>query len=149
MDIEVHLDKVKKIIKDSKNPDEAMNSIVSYLEQNFSHYSWVGIYLVDGDNLILGPWKGPASTEHVKIPIGKGICGAAASSGKIELIPNVELDSRYLACFPSTKSEIVVPIKKDDKVLGEIDIDSDEINAFNEEDSKFLDNVAKLIVEIL
>lgn len=149
MESEVHLNKIKEIIKDSKNAEEAMNSIVGYLEENFIHYSWVGIYLVDGDDLILGPWKGPASTEHGKIPIGKGICGTAAASGKIELIPNVKLDSRYLACFPSTKSEIVVPIKKEDKVLGEIDIDSDRINAFNEEDSKFLEKVAELLAKIL
>jgi L-methionine (R)-S-oxide reductase len=105
----------------------------------------VGIYLVEGDELVLGPWKGPHATEHVRIPIGQGICGAAAASGRTELVDDVAADSRYLACFPTTRSEIVVPIAYEGRVVGEIDIDSDEPAAFGEQDRAFLERVAVLV----
>jgi GAF domain-containing protein len=109
------------------------------------HYSWVGIYLVEGDDLVLGPWKGPEATEHVRIPVGEGICGAAAASGQTEVVDDVNADPRYLACFPSTRSEIVVPIAYEGQVVGEIDIDSDQPAAFGEDDRAFLERVAQLI----
>jgi GAF domain-containing protein len=81
----------------------------------------------------------------VRIPIGQGICGAAAASGRTEVIDDVELDPRYLVCFPSTRSEIVVPISYEGRVVGEIDINSDRPAAFGEEDRAFLERVALLI----
>ena len=125
----------------------SLQKIVDYLHDNFNHYSWVGIYIVKGNDLILGPWKGLNATEHTKIPIGKGICGSAAATGKTEIIDDVCSDSRYLSCFLSTKSEIVVPIKKGYKVIGEIDIDSDKIAAFNKKDSLFLQKIADMLSE--
>jgi putative methionine-R-sulfoxide reductase with GAF domain len=100
---------------------------------------------VKGNHLILGPWKGKQATEHTKIPIGKGICGSAAASGKTEIISDVHSDKRYLACFVTTKSEIVVPIKKDGIILGEIDIDSDIKSAFTKEDRVFLEKIADML----
>ena len=102
------------------------------LHDDFDHYSWVGIYLVEGDDLVLGPWKGPQATEHVRIPVGQGVCGAAAASGETEIVDDVNADPRYLACFPSTRSEIVVPIAHEGRVVGEIDIDSDRPAAFGD-----------------
>ena len=113
------------------------------------HYSWVGLYRVEGEELVLGPWRGPQATGHVRIPIGVGICGAAAASGKTEIVPEVGADSRYLACFPSTRAEIVVPIKDGQEVLGEIDIDSDIPAAFSEEDRELLEEVARLVAAAL
>jgi GAF domain-containing protein len=127
------------------DPKKVLSEVVDFLYQHFDHYSWIGIYLVDGDDLVLGPWRGSAATEHTKIPIGKGICGAAAETGKTELIDDVNSDSRYLSCFVSTKSEIVVPIKKNGKVIGEIDIDSDKKNAFNKADAEFLEKIADML----
>ena len=124
---------------------KVLDEVVEFLFKNFDQYSWVGIYLVEGNDLVLGPWKGPHATEHTRIPIGKGICGSAAATGKIELIDDVNADNRYLACFVSTKSEIVVPIKKDGKILGEIDIDSDKKNAFIEKDKVFLEKIADML----
>jgi L-methionine (R)-S-oxide reductase len=118
---------------------------VDVLHDGLEHYSWVGIYLVEGDELVLGPWKGPQATEHVRIPVGQGICGAAAASGRTEVVDDVDADPRYLACFPSTRSEIVVPIRYEGRVLGEIDIDSDRPAAFTEDDRAFLERVALLI----
>ena len=113
--------------------------------QEIEHYSWVGIYLVDGDDLVLGPWRGPQATEHVRIPVGQGVCGAAAASGETEIVDDVNADPRYLACFASTRSEIVVPIAHDGRVVGEIDIDSDRPAAFGDEDRELLERVAVLL----
>jgi len=128
----------------SKSSD-VVSDAIDFLYKNFKHYSWIGIYITKGDFLILGPWKGKQATEHTKIPIGKGICGSAAASGKTEIISDVSSDERYLACFVSTKSEIVVPIKKEGKILGEIDIDSDIIGAFSKEDKEFLEKIAEML----
>jgi L-methionine (R)-S-oxide reductase len=122
-----------------------LQTVVDLLHDRVEHYSWVGIYLVEGDDLVLGPWKGPEATEHVRIPVGQGVCGAAAASGQTEVVDDVNADPRYLACFPSTRSEIVVPISREGRVIGEIDIDSDQPAAFGGADREFLERVAGLM----
>ena len=122
-----------------------LQAAVDVLHDRVEHYSWVGIYLVEGDDLVLGPWKGPQATEHVRIPVGQGVCGAAAASGETEIVDHVDADPRYLACFPSTRSEIVVPIAREGRVVGEIDIDSDRPAAFGADDRAFLERVAELL----
>ena len=133
--------KINEIILENEGSG-ILNDIVDFLHKNFDKYSWVGIYIVREDTLVLGPWKGKQTTEHIQIPIGSGVCGSAAKSGKTELVPDVNKDDRYLACFVSTCSEIVVPIKKKGEVIGEIDIDSDVPNAFDNKDVIFLEKIA-------
>ena len=125
-----------------------LQEVVDVLHDRVEHYSWVGIYLVEGDDLVLGPWKGPAATEHVRIPVGQGVCGAAAATGQTEVVDDVNADPRYLACFPSTRSEIVVPIARDGRVIGEIDIDSDSPAAFGDADREFLERVAESVAHL-
>ena len=125
-----------------------LQTVVDLLHDRVEHYSWVGVYLVEGDDLVLGPWKGPEATEHVRIPVGQGVCGAAAASGETEVVDDVNSDPRYLACFPSTRSEIVVPISRDGRVVGEIDIDSDQPAAFGDADRDFLERVAGLMADL-
>jgi L-methionine (R)-S-oxide reductase len=139
------LEAVERILNRGGDADNVLRQVVDVLHDRCGHYTWVGIYFVEGDDLVLGPWKGPQATEHVRIPIGQGICGAAAASGQTEIVDDVNADPRYLACFPSTRSEIVVPIAYQGKVVGEIDIDSDEPAAFTEDDRVFLERVATLI----
>ena len=124
---------------------ELLQQIVDVLYEGFEKYSWVGIYLVRGDELILGPWRGVQATEHTRIPLGRGVCGAAATSGKTEVVDDVSQDTRYLSCFVTTRSEIVVPIKRGQRILGEIDIDSEEPAAFNADDVVFLEKVADML----
>ncbi len=116
---------------------------VQILRDNFAAYSWVGVYLVDGDNLALEAFAGDRATEHVTIPIGKGICGAAAQTGETITVDDVSQDPRYLMFFPPTRSEIVVPITTSKGVIGEIDIDSDKLAAFSRKDREFLEQAAK------
>ncbi len=130
-------------IRRAHDVEEAARLVVAELSVRVPHYSWVGIYWLEGEDLVLGPWAGPEATEHTRIPVGSGVCGAAAASGRTEIAADVSKDDRYLACFPSTRSEIVVPIKgPDGGVIGEIDIDSDRLAAFTRDDVETLEGIA-------
>ena len=118
-------------------------AMVKFLNTMVPSYTWVGIYAVDGTDLVLDAWSGPSATEHTRIPIGKGVCGFAAKAGRTEIVSDVSKDPRYLMCFLSTKSEIVVPITKQGAVVGEIDIDGDQLDAFSSLDREFLEAVAR------
>ena len=133
---------IDRILDRGGSDVEVLQGVVDVLHDRIDHYSWIGIYLVDGDNLVLGPWQGPQATEHVRIPVGQGVCGAAAASGETEVVDDVNADSRYLACFASTRSEIVVPIAHEGRVVGEIDIDSARPAAFGDEDREFLERIS-------
>jgi L-methionine (R)-S-oxide reductase len=139
------LEAIRRILDRRGDADDVLRQVVAVLQERFEDYSWVGIYLVEGNDLVLGPWQGPEATEHVRIPVGQGVCGAAAATGVTEVVDDVNADPRYLACFPSTRSEIVVPISYEAQVVGEIDIDSDRPAAFDADDREFLESAAALI----
>jgi L-methionine (R)-S-oxide reductase len=120
--------------------------VVRVLHRERLHYNWVGVYLLKGKELVLGPYAGKA-TAHVRIPVDRGICGAAASSGQTITVDDVNADPRYLACSLETRSEIVVPIKRHGQVLGEIDIDSDQPAAFTADDRELLEAIAALLAD--
>lgn len=122
---------------------------VKVLKGSVSHYDWVGIYLVEGDKLVLNTYLG-RPTEHNVIDIGDGICGAAVIEERTVIVPDVRKDPRYIACSLETKSEIVVPIfdGAGRRCMGEIDIDSDTPDAFDEEDKAFLEKVASSLSRI-
>ena len=128
------------------NSADVRHKVAKHLNQ-VPTYNWVGIYLVKGNDLHLNAWAGPAATVHTTIPIGKGVCGWAAKSGRTEIVSDVSKDSRYMECFANTKSEIVVPIIHEGRVVGEIDIDSDELNAHSSVDREFLEAVAAKIAK--
>jgi GAF domain-containing protein len=144
------LNLVRTIVAEAPGPDAAAQRVVEALHDRFGHYDWVGIYWIDAAarELVLGPWIGPEATEHTRIPIGVGICGAAAESGQTEIVDDVDADPRYLACFASTRSEIVVPIFADGQVIGEIDIDGSDPGAYDETDARFLEEVAALLAPL-
>lgn len=123
--------------------DVAAQRTCELLNRGVKHYHWVGVYRVDGSDLVLRAWKGPAPTEHVRIPIGMGICGLAARENQTVVVDDVAKDPRYLQCFLHTKSEIVVPIRAAGQVVGEIDIDSDKIAPFSPADTILLEWIAE------
>ena len=127
----------------AKAPDAgaAMTAAVEILAREVPTYNWVGIYLLVGNELVLGPFIG-APSPHTRIPLGRGICGAAATEATTIIVDDVSSDPRYLACSIETRSEIVVPIIHDGVVLGEIDIDSHERAAFGPTDRDLLEAVA-------
>ena len=115
----------------------------------FPQYTWVGVYRVEGEMLVLQAWAGPAATQHTRIPIGGGICGLAARTGTTVNVADVHKDPRYLECFVSTNSEIVVPIPRNGTVVGEIDVDSDELEAFTVRDAALLEALAAELAPVL
>ena len=121
----------------------SLGEVCEYLRRTFPHYRWVGIYRLNGAMLDLSAWNGPAATEHTRIPIGSGICGRAAREDRTVIVDDVRVAPEYLACFRETRSEIVVPIHRDGRVLGEIDIDGNEVGAFDGTDRAFLERVAE------
>lgn len=139
------LQAIEAVVRRQEESDAVVRLTVEALHDRLESYSWVGIYFVEGEELALGPWKGPHATDHVRIPIGQGVCGAAASSGVTEIVADVGADPRYLACFPSTRSEIVVPVSYEGVVVAEIDVDSDIPAAFGPADREFLERVAAVI----
>jgi len=127
-----------------KQGTEALRAAVEALKRAVPRYTWVGIYLLEGGELVLGPYLGKPS-PHARIPIGKGICGAAAREARTIIVPDVNADARYLACSLGTFSEIVVPILRDGSVIGEIDVDSDLPGAFGDADRELLERTAAII----
>ena len=142
------LNLIRTAIAEAPGPEAAAQRAVEELHARYGHYDWIGIYWVEGSDLVLGPWIGPEATEHTRIPIGVGICGAAAASGQTEIVDDVNADPRYLACFTTTRSEIVVPILHDGGVVGEIDIDGSDTSAFDQTDQRFLEEVAALLAPL-
>jgi L-methionine (R)-S-oxide reductase len=124
---------------------------VDLIGERLPHYDWVGFYMLDTHDpnvLVLGPYRG-APTEHVRIPVTEGICGAAVAQDGTVIVEDVSRDPRYLACSIETRSEIVVPIRANGKIVGEIDIDSHTLNAFGEDDRSFLESCADVLGRFL
>ncbi len=121
---------------------DAAIALVNELKNRFDRYSWVGIYRLHGDQLSLddAEFVGP-SPQHRSIAITDGVCGAAARERETIVVPDVCADERYLACSPTVKSEIVIPILDRGTIVGVLDIDSDRLDAFNEDDRRFLESV--------
>lgn len=138
---------IDQLLIASENNENVVEKTVEVLK-SISHYTWVGIYLVEGEYLVLKHYIG-RPTEHTKIRIGQGICGAAIVDKHTIVVPNVSSDARYIVCSEETKSEIVVPIWSKDRIIGEIDIDSDILDAFHEDDRVMLEKIADILGDAL
>ena len=138
------LQTIAQIAVDAPDTTSLMAQTVALLQRERPHYNWVGIYLLEGNELVLGPYVGKP-TPHTRIPLNQGICGAAASSGQTLIVDDVHADARYLACSLEARSEIVVPIIREGRVLGEIDIDSDRPAAFTADDRALLESLAEVL----
>jgi GAF domain-containing protein len=138
------LTRIATEMRGDTDPRRAMEHAVRILKEGLPAYTWVGIYLVEGEELVLGPFLGKPS-PHTRIPMGSGICGAAATARQTIVVDDVNADPRYLACSIDTRSEIVVPIMDAGRVLGEIDIDSDQPAAFATSDARLVEAVAALL----
>ncbi|MCW3161261.1 GAF domain-containing protein [Chryseobacterium oryctis] len=132
------------------NTEEKLEKVCHLLDQEISYFNWTGFYFKNGDKdeLKLGPYVG-APTDHTIIPYGKGICGQVAVSNETFVVPDVNEESNYLSCSIDTKAEIVVPIFKDGKNVGQIDIDSHTINPFTDEDRELLEWLCNEVSKII
>jgi L-methionine (R)-S-oxide reductase len=140
--------RLRDAIDGAPSPRNALEVAVQRLAEAMPAYNWLGIYLLEGTELVLGPFLGKPS-PHIRIPLDRGICGAAASQKQTIIVDDVNADPRYLACSLDTRSEIVVPIMSGERVLGEIDIDSDRTAAFGASDRRLLESVAAMLARRL
>jgi GAF domain-containing protein len=148
IDYEAVRSQIGNAVRAEPDASRALERAVSEIKAAMPDFTWVGIYLLQDGELVLGPFLGTPS-PHTRIPVGRGICGAAAAEKQTIVVDDVSADERYLACSLDTRSEIVVPIMRGDRVLGEIDIDSDRAAAFGGKDRALLEAVAAMLSEKL
>ncbi|MEQ9468746.1 MAG: GAF domain-containing protein [Ekhidna sp.] len=118
-------------------------NIAAALKESLGFF-WVGFYLVDKeDELVLGPFQGPVACTRIKK--GKGVCGSSWQRDQTLIVPNVDEFPGHIACASASKSEIVLPIKKDGKIIGVLDVDSDQLNDFDETDQRYLQQILDLL----
>ena len=131
--------------------ESLQRSVVDALVESSPDCDWAGFYMLDPDDermLVLGHYSG-APTEHVRIPIDSGICGAAVALDETLIVDDVNADPRYLACSLETRSEIVAPIRVCGKPVGEIDVDSHRLAAFDAQDRRYFDRIASLVGAVM
>jgi len=120
-------------------------NVTAALKQTFDKISWVGFYLFDGKKLYLGPFQGNVACTNIEI--GKGVCGKSAQLRKTIIVPDVHQFPGHIFCDADSKSEIVVPLLKGNKLLGVLDLDSTEYNSFNETDKIYLQQICRYLSE--
>ena len=137
------------VLEPKKTREEKLLAICQLLTDSVSYYNWVGFYFANHETktLHLGPYVG-APTDHTVIPFGKGICGQVAISNSNFVVPDVSAQDNYIACSFTVKSEIVVPLFVNGINIGQIDIDSHELDPFSEADERFLEYVNQEIVKL-
>jgi putative methionine-R-sulfoxide reductase with GAF domain len=123
-----------------------MERTVARLSQEEALFDWVGVYVIEGDTLVLGPYRG-TPTEHDRIPVGQGVCGSVAATGHTEVVPDVRARPGHIACNVNTRSEVVVPIVRDGLVLGVVDVDSNTLDAFGEHEVALVEQAALEIAQ--
>ena len=126
-------------------PDLVANlaNIAASLKEQFNWF-WVGFYLVKGEELVLAPFQGPVACTRIRK--GRGVCGSSWSKAQTLIVPDVEKFPGHIACSSLSKSEIVVPIIRNGEVMGVLDVDSDELDEFDETDQRYLEQIVSLIV---
>jgi putative methionine-R-sulfoxide reductase with GAF domain len=123
---------------------ELIDRTVASLHEQEPAFDWVGVYFVDGDTLVLGPFRGEP-TEHERIPLGEGVTGDVAATGQTEVVPDVRERPGHIVCDVNTRSEVVAPIVRDGRVLGVLDIDSNKPDAFGEREVRLIEEAAEEI----
>lgn len=143
------LQKVREIVRGERGREEKLQAVCDLLEHSISYYDWVGFYIADEKEreLTLGPYVGEP-TEHTRISFGQGICGQAAEIKKPFIVQDVRKETNYLSCSVKVMSEIVLPILKQNRIVGELDIDSHTISPFTDKDTRLLESVCQIVAEI-
>ena len=134
---------IKSLIDGVDNKVGALANVAAALKETFSYYFWVGFYIVKGEVLELGPFQGPVACYTIKK--GKGVCGTAWEERKTIVVPDVEKFPGHIACSSKSRSEIVVPVFKGSDVVAVIDVDSANLNAFDDKDKEGLEKIAEII----
>lgn len=134
------LPRVKSLLEGERDMIANMANLSSLLHETFGFW-WTGFYRVDTDELVLGPFHGPMACT--RIPFGKGVCGSAWKAGETIVVPDVDKFPGHIACSSESRSEIVVPVRKDGNIVAVLDIDSRELDCFDELDRRFLEEIVE------
>lgn len=137
------LPQIKSLIAGETNRIANLANVSAALKDTF-HFFWVGFYLVEGEELVLGPFQGPIACTRIKK--GRGVCGTAWAKAETLVVPDVDAFPGHIACSSLSRSEIVVPLfNADGKVWGVLDIDSEMLNSFDEADASFLEEICSYL----
>jgi GAF domain-containing protein len=137
---------LKALVEGERNSIANLANITAALKETF-HFFWVGFYLVDGDELVLGPFQGPIACTRIRK--GKGVCGAAWEQQQTLVVPDVDAFPGHIACSSISKSEIVVPIFKNGHVVGVLDVDSENYNTFDADDAHYLNQICQWLSDLV
>ncbi|MDG0822361.1 GAF domain-containing protein [Staphylococcus equorum] len=134
---------VASLIEDESNLIAILSNVSALLNDSLDQINWVGFYLIENNELILGPFQGHPACVH--IAIGKGVCGTAVETNESQLVEDVNAFPGHIACDANSKSEVVVPIHKGNQVIGVLDIDAPIINRFSNTDKVALEEIVSII----
>lgn len=142
---ELLLEQLKSLIENERNVIANLANASALLHLSLEEINWAGFYLAEGEELILGPFQGKPAC--IRIPFGKGVCGTAAQTDTVQRIDNVHLFAGHIACDGASNAEIVIPLHKNGKVVGVLDIDSPVFNRFSETDQQILEQFCRILEE--
>ncbi|ORX77568.1 GAF domain-containing protein [Anaeromyces robustus] len=145
-DYKLLTEQIKSLAEDEPNFIPVLSNASALIYDNLDNLNWAGFYLMNKGSLLLGPFQGKVAC--IRIALGKGVCGTSAQNDETLVVPNVHEFPGHIACDSASNSEIVIPIHKDGKVIGVLDIDSPNLNRFTEEDKEGLENFVKVLEEI-
>ncbi|WP_426451017.1 GAF domain-containing protein [Staphylococcus xylosus] len=134
---------VSSLIEDESNLIAILSNVSALLNDSLDQVNWVGFYLIENNELTLGPFQGHPACVH--IAIGSGVCGTAVAQDETQLVADVHAFPGHIACDANSKSEIVVPIHQNEQIIGVLDIDAPITNRFSETDKIALENIVKII----
>ena len=137
---------LKALVEGEQNRIANLANITAALKETF-HFFWVGFYLVEGDELVLGPFQGPIACTRIRK--GKGVCGAAWEQKQTLVVHDVDAFPGHIACSSISKSEIVVPIFKNGQVVGVLDVDSENYNTFDTNDAHYLNQICQWLSDLV
>ena len=140
---EALLPQVKAVIEDEPDLIANMANVAAMLHETFSFW-WTGFYRVEGEELVLGPFQGPMACTRIKK--GRGVCGTAWAKAETQVVPDVEKFPGHIACSSASRSEIVVPVFQDGKVIAVLDIDSERLATFDDTDRRYLERLVETLV---
>lgn len=138
---------IRSLLNKEENILSNLSNFTAALNQTFDKISWVGFYLFDGQKLYLGPFQGKVACTLIEI--GKGVCGTAAEKRESVVVQDVDKFPGHIACDPESRSEIVIPVIKDDKLFGVLDVDSRDLNSFNKTDQKYLEEFCSFLSSVI
>lgn len=147
MDNKTLVDQIQANLSTSHDSDfDKLLAVLTGIKDHRPKWNWLGIYLLIDETLVLGPFLGKP-TDHTQIAVGVGVCGSAVKDNTNKVIEDVREVENYLACTTETRAELVVLIRHGERVVGQFDIDSDTVGAFDREDEALLDALAPLVAQ--